>query len=167
MKATFALLANIAIANFVRELAWEIHRKYRTGTGICRVLPHVSLKQLFEIEDVTRLEAYMREFVQTIRPFKVRCTELQLVPTTIDGIETGILWLDVEETDALRQLHDRLNRELVERFENTQAPFDGLEYHLRDWFSRTCSLSSRCSRTCSARLWWALRRRPARRSRRL
>ncbi len=129
MKATFALLADVAVANFVRKLAWEIHQKYRTGTGICRLLPHVSLKQLFEIEDVAWLEAYMHEFVQTIHPFEVRCTELQLVPTTIEGMETGILWLDVEESDSLRQLHDRLNRELAQRFGNTQAPFDGPGYH--------------------------------------
>jgi len=129
MKATFALLADIAVANFVRKLAWEIHQKYRTGTGICRLLPHVSLKQLFEIEDVAWLEAYMHEFVQTIHSFEVRCTELQLVPTTIEGMETGILWLNVEESDSLRQLHDRLNRELAQRFGNTQAPFDGPGYH--------------------------------------
>lgn len=129
MKATFALLADMAVANFVRKLAWEIHQKYRTGTGVCRLLPHVSLKQLFEIEDVGRLEIYMHEFVRTIRPFEIRCTELQLVPTMIQGLETGILWLDVEESDALRQLHGWLNRELAQRFANTQAPFDGPEYH--------------------------------------
>jgi len=129
MKATFALLADMTVANFVRKLAWEIHQKYRTGTGICRLLPHVSLKQLFEIEDVTRLEDFMDEFAQTIHPFDIKCTELQLVPTTLAGVETGILWLDVEESGTLRQLHDGLNRELAERFENTLAPFDGPGYH--------------------------------------
>lgn len=129
MKATFALPADITVSNVVRKLAWEIHQKYHTGTGVCRLLPHVSLKQLFEIDDVAQLEDYMHEFVQTIRPFEVRCTKFQLVPTTLEGMETGILWLDVEETDSLRQLHDRLNRELAERFENTYAPFDGPVYH--------------------------------------
>jgi 2'-5' RNA ligase len=129
MKATFALLADTDVSNFVRKLAWEIHRKYHTGTGVCRLLPHVSLKQLFEIEDVTKLEDYMGEFAPTIRPFAIKCTELQLVSTTFAGIETGILWLDVQESDSLRQLHDRLNRELAQRFENTRAAFDGAEYH--------------------------------------
>jgi 2'-5' RNA ligase len=129
MKATFALLADTDVSNFVRKLAWEIHREYRTGTSICRLLPHVSLKQLFEIEDVTRLEDYMDEFAQTIDPFTIKCTELQLVPTTFAGMETGILWLDVQESDTLRRLHDRLNRELAQRFENTQAAFDGPGYH--------------------------------------
>ncbi|MBN2393938.1 MAG: 2'-5' RNA ligase family protein [Anaerolineae bacterium] len=129
MKATFALLADTDASNFVRKLAWEIHRKHRTGTSICRLLPHVSLKQLFEIEDVTRLENYMDEFAQSVHPFEMKCTELQLRSMYYEGMEIGILWLDVQETAYLRQLHDRLNRELAQRFENTQAAFDGEGYH--------------------------------------
>jgi 2'-5' RNA ligase len=129
MKATFAILADIEISNFVRKLAWEIHQKHRTGTSVCSLLPHVSLKQLFEIEDVARLEAYMDEFVQTIHPFVIKCTELQLVSMNLAGMETGILWLDIQKSESLRQLHDRLNRELAQRFRNTQAIFDGPEYH--------------------------------------
>ncbi len=129
MKATFALLADMAVANFVRKLAWDIHQKYCTGTSVCRLLPHVSLKQLFEIEDLAELEGYMSEFAQTIRPFRIKCTELQLVPATLEGMETGILWLDIEESIDLRRLHDRLNRELAQRFGDTQAPFDGPDYH--------------------------------------
>jgi 2'-5' RNA ligase len=129
MKATFALLADTTVSNFVRKLAWEIHQKYRTGTGVCRLLPHVSLKQLFEIEDVTRLAGYMDEFASTIHPFEIKCTELQLMSMNLAGMETGTLWVDVQETVYLRQLHDRLNRELAQRFGNTQAPFDGAGYH--------------------------------------
>ena len=129
MKATFALLADLDVSNFVRTLAWDIHRKYCTGTSICRLLPHVSLKQLFEIEDLARLEAYMSEFARAIYPFFTKCMELQLVPTTLEGMETGILWLDIEESADLRRLHDRLNRELAHRFGDTQAPFDGPDYH--------------------------------------
>jgi 2'-5' RNA ligase len=40
-----------------------------------------------------------------------------------------VLWLEVEETDTLRQLHTRINQEVADRFPNTQAPFDGPAYH--------------------------------------
>ncbi|MCK6585509.1 MAG: 2'-5' RNA ligase family protein, partial [Anaerolineales bacterium] len=53
----------------------------------------------------------------------------ELIETTMDGLHTGILWLNVQETDFLRQLHERVNRELTERFGNTQAEFDGADYH--------------------------------------
>ncbi len=129
MKATFALLANTQVHNMVRRLAWDIHQKYRTGTSICRLQPHISLKQPFEIADLTAVESYMSELAESIQPFVVRLTELQLIPVTIEGLETGLLWLDVQETEPLRQLHQRVNQELRQRFQNTQAAFDGRSYH--------------------------------------
>lgn len=129
MKSTFALLTNNQIHNLVRKLSWDIHRKYRTGIDICRIPPHISLKQPFEISDLDRLGKYMSEFAASIAPFEVKLTELQLIEVNKEGFETGILWMDVEETQTLRQLHDRLNEELAVRFGNVQAPYDGLQYH--------------------------------------
>lgn len=129
MKATFALLANNEIHNTVRKLSWDIHRKYRTGIDVTRLPPHISLKQPFEISDLDALEKYMTELAGTLIPFDVELTELQLVGATIDGLDTGILWLNVQETELLRQLHNRVNLELAMRFENTQAAFDGSAYH--------------------------------------
>lgn len=51
MKAAFALLADTETHNLVRKLSWDIHRKYHTGIDICRLPPHVSLKQPFDISD--------------------------------------------------------------------------------------------------------------------
>jgi 2'-5' RNA ligase len=129
MKATFAILANTEVHNFVRKLAWDIHQKYRTGTSICRLPPHISLKQPFEISDLAALESYMSELAESIHPFEVKLIELKLIPATMEALEVGILWLDVQETDTLRQLHQRVNQELSRRFKNTQAAFDGMSYH--------------------------------------
>ena len=59
MKAAFALLANVEVYNFVRKLAWDIHRQYGTGTIDTRLPPHISLKQPFSIGDLAALEDYM------------------------------------------------------------------------------------------------------------
>src|SRR5437867_165882 len=96
MKATFALLANREVYNWVRKLAWEIHQKYRTGTQHCRLPPHISLKQPFRISDLTALEVYLNELARSLEPFEVDLADLQLVPTVFDGTEYGILWLDVQ-----------------------------------------------------------------------
>ena len=87
MKATFALLANIEIYNWVRKLAWEIHLKYRTGTLHVRLPPHISLKQPFAVADIAPLEAYMAELATTIPPFTVHLTELQLEIGNFNGME--------------------------------------------------------------------------------
>jgi 2'-5' RNA ligase len=128
MKATFALLANREVHNWVRHLAWQIHRNYRTGTRHCRLPPHISLKQPFRIADLTALEDYMGGLARSLEPFEVGFSELQLEPLVFDHKEYGILWLAVQETDYLRSLHLRMNQELSQRFENTQADYDGSAY---------------------------------------
>jgi len=129
MKAAFAVLANVEVYNYVRKLAWEIHQKYQTDTSICRLPPHISLKQPFVVSDFIALENYMSELAGSISPFNVNLTELQLIPIDIDGVDTAILWIDIQETNYLRQLHDRINQELEQRFNNTQAYADGASYH--------------------------------------
>jgi len=129
VKATFALLANTEIHNLVRRLSWDIHRKYRTGIEICRLPAHISLKQPFDMFDLNPLEEYMTQFADRIPPLEVNLTGLELIQATIDGLETGILWLNVKETALLRQLHNRLNQELTSKLGDISAPFDGPDYH--------------------------------------
>ena len=129
MKATFALLADNQIHNLVRKLSWDIHQKYRTGIDVCRLPPHVSLKQTFDISDLDSLSKYMAELAKSIEPFQARLTHLELIDATIDGLDSGILWLNVEETEFLRGLHNQLNKELAVRFGNVHAEYDGADYH--------------------------------------
>jgi 2'-5' RNA ligase len=128
MKAALALLANTEVHNFVRQLAWAIHQKFHIGIEASRLPPHVSLKQPFAVSDLSALAAYMHELADSLTPIEVALPQLQLVQVSIDGLETGILWLDVHETVQLRRLHNRICSELAVRFGGTQAPFDGTAY---------------------------------------
>jgi len=70
----------------------------------------------------------MGELARSIEPFQAQLTHLELIDATIDGLESGILWLNIEETESLRGLHNRLNEELTARFGNVPADFDGDSY---------------------------------------
>jgi 2'-5' RNA ligase len=129
MKATFALLADSVTHNLIRKLSWDIHQKYRTGIDICRLPPHISLKQPFDVTDLDSLTQYMTELARSLGPFPTLLTHLELIDATMDGFHSGILWLNVEETEFLRGLHNRVNEELTARFGNAQAEFDGADYH--------------------------------------
>jgi len=128
MKATFVLLANSEVHNFIRKLTWDIHQKYRTGTRHAALPPHISLKQPFRIPNLLAVEEYMDELADSTQPVEVTLIELQAVPMLFDGTEYGILWAAIEETKILRELHNRLNRDLNQRFGNTSAEFDGENY---------------------------------------
>ncbi len=129
MRATFALLTDLETHNRVRKLSWEAHRTYGTGTLNVRLPPHVSLKQPFPVADLAALEAYMDELARSLTPLRLYLTELQLHSTAFGGTEFGLLWIDVQESEELRRLHDRLNQELRQRFGDTRAEHDGAEYH--------------------------------------
>jgi 2'-5' RNA ligase len=72
-----------------------------------------------------RLESYFDSLAAQIIPFQI---ELDGIYYTEWGGH-GILGVNVKETTTLRRLHNQLNRELSQLFENTSAPHDGDEYH--------------------------------------
>ena len=125
MKAAFALLADYPTHNAVRKLAWQMYQKHGISLETSRLPPHVSLKQPFDIPDVSALEGYLAELASSMSPIDITLTNLELVEV---NEHVGILWLRVEQTPSLRQLHNHLNEELALRFGNTQADFDGPEY---------------------------------------
>lgn len=127
MRATFVLLTDRETQNLMRRLAVELDDRYQTGLAGCLLPAHVSLKQPFRITDLVTVEAFFDEWVTTVGPFEVRFTELGF--RYMDEPGAGIVWLEVEETPTLRDLHERLNAALAQRFDHTEAPFDGPEYH--------------------------------------
>ena len=125
MKAAFALLVDHEVHNVARKLALEVHRNYGIGLAASQLPPHVSLKQPFSIPDLHAIEVYFDRLAASIEP-------VALIFPRIGGPADGpfpVLWLEVEESATLRELHSRINRELAEQFANTQAPFDGPTYH--------------------------------------
>ncbi len=53
MKAAFALLADNEAHNAVRKLTWQMYQRHGISLEISRLPPHISLKQPFDIPDVT------------------------------------------------------------------------------------------------------------------
>ena len=136
MKVAIAFLLDYKIHNFMRNLAIDIHRQYGLSLVAASVPPHISLKQPFPVTDLAEVAAYFEQFAAGISPFDVEFTRLELQtwvepvrsPVAAEKADTGILWLTVQKNPVLRNLHRRLNRELAERFEHTQAAFDGEAY---------------------------------------
>ena len=128
MKAAFALLVDHRVHNFMRQLAVDMDARYGAGLRAARFPAHITLKPTFQITDLTAVEAYFDRLAASIEPFEVHLNRLELVTHASDDQEMAVLWLAVQEDVTLRALHDRIVRELAERFEDTQAPFDGPGY---------------------------------------
>jgi 2'-5' RNA ligase len=110
----------------VRRLAWEAHTAQHITTLAARLPAHVSLKISYDISDLHLLDSYMDELAASTAPVEISLTELQL----IEMGDTGILWLDVVQTPALRRLHFRILKDLCARLgEAVRVPPDGDDYH--------------------------------------
>ncbi len=123
-KAGITILADTPVQNFTHKIAYELSQKYGVAFFASLYPAHISLKQPFNCEDLPRLEAYCDELAAQTAPFPVELDELYA-----DEWEgNGILGLRVVETGTLRELHNRLNRELSLLFADSSAPHDGDGY---------------------------------------
>ncbi len=113
--------------NAIRPLAVALDREYHTGLQM--LPPHVSLKMAIPVMDMAAMDACFTAFARSMPPLTLTLTALGLWSIPAPGGETGVLYIDIAEDAPLRAMHDRLNRELAARFDDTQAPFDGPEFH--------------------------------------
>jgi 2'-5' RNA ligase len=125
MNVGFALLVDQPTHNFMRKLAFELDRAYRTGLQAALLPAHVSLKQPFHADDLPAVESYFDTFAASIQPFVIAFDAVEVQPAAGPNRDTGIVWLAARETPMLRDLHNRLNAELAARFARSQAEFDG------------------------------------------
>lgn len=144
MKVVFGLLANDIVENMACNIMLDAHRIGNLGLLSARVPHHISLKQPFSITNLRDIETYFDEFVTTLKPIKVRLTNLELWNTRIFGVKTGAIVLKAEKTKELIDLHMRLNRELESKFGASPAKFDGDEYS----FHMTISMTDKPTEEC-------------------
>ncbi len=129
MRVSIALLADDAFQQTFQERQDAICQDYGFTPDNHDFWPHVSLKMPFVTADVDSVRSYFQEFADTVPPLTLNLTEMELWSVPAQNDETGVLFLNVAEKDTLHILHNRLNHELMERFQNTQAPFDGDDFH--------------------------------------
>jgi len=133
MKATIALLTDRETFHRITEEAWAIHQKYRTGLAARRLLPHVSLKQPFDLDspdDLPALVAYAAELAASVEPFEITLSGYGMWELPEGDQVSGILYQEVTDAeDQIRSLHYRINAELAARFGERSAAFDGAIYH--------------------------------------
>jgi 2'-5' RNA ligase len=122
MKAGFALLADRSVSNAVTQLAWDMHLRWQNGIGSRSIPPHISLRQPIDIGgELEAMGEYAHRLAAAVPPLSIQLGDLL-------AWDDGLV-IDVVETPALRQVHDRLIRELGAIYGAVRADHDGAEYH--------------------------------------
>ena len=100
----------------IRALCLKENEELGLDTVAFSLPQHISLKISFETEKYEAVLDELAAFLSAQRPFSVRIN---------DAAQAGnILWLPAEGSEVLRNLHDRLDTLLQDRFDIPQHPFD-------------------------------------------
>jgi len=125
MYICIAIITDNLVQNNSRKIAYNLSQKSRISTLASRLPQHISLKQSFRVDNIVEIEEYFDSFVKLMNPFEVIMPKIDLCLMRNKEANTQILWYDVKESTELRELHDKLNRELSDKFSVEKQGYDG------------------------------------------
>lgn len=112
MHILFAFLMNDDLHNFIRKLNIE-HYKERNVLDInTLMLPHISVKQAFESENLEIVSDYFDFYFKNLPQFSLEFEKFELVYDQEYLYQKKIIWLKVKENKQLREIHNQINRDL-------------------------------------------------------
>jgi len=129
MYLCIALLVDYKVNNYVREIVYNLSENQGVGIEPSLLPQHVSLKQTFEVDSIKEVDRFFEDFAASVKTFEVEFSKIDLIKMGAGEKTTEILWLDVEESNELRVIHNRLNDEMAKQVNVPATGFDGDRFH--------------------------------------
>lgn len=93
----------------IRNICRNINKDFNVCEQSFSLPQHISLKTSFNIENYIEVIEYMKELLKDIKSINIKVIGISKI--------NGVIWLDIEENEQLREIHNTLNKKLWERFE--------------------------------------------------
>jgi len=129
MYVCFALLLDFEVHNRIRKIIYKLIKEQHVGIESSLLPQHISLKQSFYVSDIEEIENYFEEFALSLNSFEITFKAIDLINMKNGENETQVLWLDIQESQGLREIHNRLNNDLMNKFKIPNSGFDGDTFH--------------------------------------
>lgn len=120
MHIGFGILLPREPLNYIRKTQLELHHQLSILPG--RQYPHITFKSPFKVHDIERYVAYFDSLAGQTRPFEIKLGG-------IGSFGKEILYLDVADSPDLDQLHQKVIREMEEKFDIKPDQVEGV--HVR------------------------------------
>lgn len=104
--------------NEIRSIANKLNENYNLSTVAFSLPQHISLKISFDCVDYKGVIDFIKGKLSAFSPFEVKINDV----TKIDG---SLIWLEIEENETLRKMHNLLNKSLLDTFSIPLKSFDG------------------------------------------
>ena len=105
----------------IREICKEINKKYKLNENSFTLPQHISLKISFDAKEYEDIIEYVKSILENQMKIRVKIIG-------ISKINNGVIWLDAEENQELRKIHNLLNEKLKEKYDVSLASFDGEKF---------------------------------------
>ena len=120
MQLGYVIPANLEMHDAMRKLQLRIAREHGSRVRI-EGIPHITLKEAFEITELEPFERHFDTLVSQVAPFDVHVRN-------VGFFDEGIVFLDVVETASLVALRKRIVGELGTHFGVAPKPLEGERY---------------------------------------
>ena len=104
--------------NYIRDICKEENKYFNINEQAFTLPQHISLKTFFNANEYAKVIQYLKEELKDINAIELKACNL----TIIDG---KVIWLDIEENTFLRELHNKINLLLEEKFNIGLSGYDG------------------------------------------
>ena len=106
----------------IRKICREANKKYNINEQSFTLPQHISLKTSFKCEND-------KEIIDFIQSLFINERKLILNVENITMLLNKVIWLDITETNDLRNKHNLLNLELKNKYNIGLSGFDGEGFH--------------------------------------
>lgn len=104
--------------NYIRDICKAENENLNISEQAFTLPQHISLKTSFNASEHVTVIQYLKEELKDINAIELKACNL----TIIDG---KVIWLDIEENIFLRELHNKVNLLLKEKFNIGLSGYDG------------------------------------------
>ena len=104
--------------NYIRGICKEENKCFNINEQAFTLPQHISLKTSFNVNEYVEVIQYLKEELKDINAIQLEVCKL----TIING---KVIWLDIKENTFLRELHNKINLLLKEKFNIGLSGFDG------------------------------------------
>lgn len=104
--------------NYIRGICKEENKCFNINEQAFTLPQHISLKTSFNVNKYVEVIQYLKEELKDINVIELKACNL----TIIDG---KVIWLDIGENTFLRELHNKVNLLLKEKFNIGLLGYDG------------------------------------------
>lgn len=139
MYIWIGLVVNKQDEDYIRNICKKINKKYNLSEVSYTLPQHISLKTSFYYEDYNNVINYIKNVLSNV-------PQLSVDIIGISKINNGVIWFDVEETRELRNIHDILNSELLNKYNIPLIKFDGDNFRFHSTLFQDSKISDEHNR---------------------